>query len=73
MLGKLSGRGPTGLRPFFLPLFTRVVRGTGLLASSHRPSNLSNTNNTHNLRLMRQALVPCILLARWATKAAGFP
>jgi hypothetical protein len=34
-LGKLSGRGPTGLRPFFMPLFTGV-RGTGILRSSRR-------------------------------------
>jgi hypothetical protein len=33
MLGKLSGRGPTGLRPFFMPLFTQVRR-TGILRTS---------------------------------------
>jgi hypothetical protein len=30
MLGELSGRGPTGLRPSFYPLFTQVPSTTSL-------------------------------------------
>jgi hypothetical protein len=54
MIPSLQGRGPAGLRPFFLRLFTGV-RGIGILRSWALPEELSRRAF---LRLRTAALTP---------------